>query len=192
MELQTRVVNILTRPQTEWPVIASESTDVATLYKTYIMMLAAIPPIAGYIGMTVFGISLPLAGTYRVGVVQGLSSTIVQYVLALAGVYIASIIIDKLAPTFQSTSNAMQALKLVAYASTASWVAGALGVIPALAPLAVLGGFYGIYLFYLGVAPLMKTPSDKVIPYMVVSALVVFVVMFDTGVVATTMTGVMR
>jgi hypothetical protein len=86
----------------------------------------------------------------------------------------------------------MQALKLVAYASTASWVAGALGIIPGLAPLAVLGGFYGIYLFYLGVAPLMKTPSDKVVPYMVVSAIVVIVVMFVTGAVATMMTGVMR
>jgi hypothetical protein len=192
MDLQTRVINILTRPQTEWTVIASESTDVATLYKSYIMILAAIPPVATYIGMTVFGISLPLMDRYRVGAVQGFTSAVVQYVLSLVGVYVASIVIDKLAPTFKSQSNAMQALKLVAYASTASWLAGALSIIPALSPLAIVGGLYGIYLFYLGVAPLMKTPSDKIIPYMVVSAVVVIVVMFVTGVVATAMTGVMR
>ena len=192
MDLQTRVVNILTQPQTEWTVIASESTDVATLYKSYIMVLAAIPPAAAYIGMMVFGISLPLMGRYRVGVVQGFTSAVVQYVLSLVGVYVASIVIDKLAPTFKSQSDAIQALKLVAYASTASWLAGALSIIPALSPLAIVGGLYGIYLFYLGVAPLMKTPSDKVIPYMVVSAVVVIVVMFVTGVVATAMTGMMR
>ena len=192
MDLQTRAVNILTQPQTEWSVIASESTDVATLYRGYIMLLAAIPPVASYIGMTVFGIGLPLMGRYRVGIVQGFTSAVVQYVLALVGVYVASIVIDKLAPTFQSQSNAIQALKLVAYASTAAWLAGALNVIPALSPLVILGGLYGIYLFYLGVAPLMKTPTDKIIPYMVVSAVVVIVVTFVTGAVATAMTGVMR
>jgi len=192
MDLQTRVVNILTRPQTEWTVIASESTDVATLFKTYIMVLAAIPPAAAYIGMAVFGVSLPFVGAIRVGVVQGLASAVVQYVLALVGVYVASIVIDKLAPTFNSQSDAMQALKLVAYASTAQWLAGALSIIPALGPLAIVGGLYGIYLFYLGVAPLMKTPSDKVIPYMVVSAVVIMVVMIVTGAVATAMTGAIR
>ena len=192
MDLQTRVVNILTRPQTEWTVIASEPTDVATLYKSYIMMLAAIPPAAGYIGMTMFGISVPVMGTVRVGVVQGLTAAVVQYVLSLVGVYIASIVIDKLAPTFQSQPDAMQALKLVAYASTPSWLAGALGIIPALSPLAILGGLYGIYLFYLGVAPLMKTPSDKVVPYMAVSALAIIVVMVVTTALAAAMGGVMR
>lgn len=192
MDLQTRVVNILTRPQTEWTVIASEPTDVATLYKSYIMMLAAIPPAAGYIGMTMFGISVPVMGTVRVGIVQGLTAAVVQYVLALVGVYIASIVIDKLAPTFQSQSDAMRALKLVAYASTPSWLAGALGIIPALSPLAILGGLYGIYLFYLGVAPLMKTPSDKVVPYMAVSALAIIVVMVVTSAVAAAMGGMMR
>jgi hypothetical protein len=192
MDLQTRVVNILTRPQTEWTVIASEPTDVATLYKSYIMVLAAIPPAAGYIGMTLFGISVPVMGTVRVGVVQGLTAAVVQYVLSLAGVYIASIVIDKLAPTFQSQPDAMQALKLVAYASTPSWLAGALGIIPALSPLAILGGLYGIYLFYLGVAPLMKTPSDKVVPYMAVSALAIIVVMVVTTALAAAMGGVMR
>ena len=192
MDLQTRAVNILTQPKTEWTVIASETTDAATLYKSYIMILAAIPPVAGYIGMTVFGISLPLMGRYRVGVVQGFTAAVVQYVLSLAGVFVASLVIDKLAPTFKSQSNSMQALKLVAYASTASWLAGALGLLPALAPLAIIGGLYGIYLFYLGVAPLMRTPNDQIIPYIVVSALVVIVVMFVTGVVATAMTGAMR
>ena len=32
MNLQARVVNILTRPAAEWPIIASEPTDVASLY----------------------------------------------------------------------------------------------------------------------------------------------------------------
>ncbi len=189
MNLQTRVVNILARPQTEWPVIAAESDAVATLYKEYIAVLAAIPPLAAFVGMTVVGVPVPMFGRIRVGVVSGLTNTIVQYVLALVGAYVAALVIDKLAPTFQSKSNTIQALKLVAYAATPAWIAGVFGIIPALSPLMILGGLYGIYLFYLGLTPLMHTPQEKVIPYMLVSAVVIIVVMIVAGLLTTAIAG---
>ena len=191
MNLQTRVTNILTKPKEEWPVIAAETTDVPTLYKSYIAILAAIPPIGSFIGMSMIGVSLPILGTYRYGLAHGLTMAIVQYVLGLVGIYLAAFVIDKLAPTFQSQSSTIQALKLVAYASTATWLAGILNMIPALSVLGILAGLYGIYLFYLGVSPLMKTPSEKVIPYMVVSAIVIIVVMVVVGACATAITGAM-
>ena len=43
MSLQERVTRILKQPQSEWPVIEAEQTDTATLYKSYIAPLAAIP-----------------------------------------------------------------------------------------------------------------------------------------------------
>jgi hypothetical protein len=191
MDLQTRVMNILTKPKDEWPVIAAESTDVATLYKSYIAILAAIPPIGTFIGMTLIGIGVPVLGTYRLGIAHGVATAVMQYVLALVGVYISAMVIDRLAPTFQSQANAIQALKLVAYAWTATWIAGVLSIIPALGALGILAGLYSIYLFYLGVTPLMKTPADKVVPYMVVSALVIIVVMAVMGALTTAVTGAM-
>ena len=65
MNLQTRVINILSKPAQEWPVIASESTDVAALYKEYIIPLAAIPAICGFLGMTLIGVTVPLMGQIR-------------------------------------------------------------------------------------------------------------------------------
>ena len=191
MDLQTRVMNILTKPKDEWPVIGAESTDVATLYKSYIAILAAIPPIGTFIGMTLIGVGVPLLGTYRLSIAHGITTAVMQYVLALVGVYIAAMVIDRLAPTFQSQSSAIQALKLVAYAWTATWIAGVVSIVPALAALGILAGLYSIYLFYLGVTPMMKTPSEKVVPYMVVSALVIIVVMAVMGVITTAVTGAM-
>jgi hypothetical protein len=191
MDLQTRVTNILTKPREEWPVIVAESTDVETLYKSYIAILAAIPPIGTFIGMTFIGIGVPLLGTYRLSVVHGVTTAVIQYVLGLAGVYIAAMVIDRLAPMFQSQSNAIQALKLVAYAWTATWLAGVLSVIPALGALGILAGLYSIYLFYLGVTPLMKTPAEKVVPYMVVSAVAIIIVMAVLGFITTAVTGAM-
>lgn len=170
--LKDRVTKILTSPKTEWPVIDAETTDVAKLYTGYIMILAAIPPLASFIGSSILGF-----GIFRLGITAGLIGAIISYALSLAGVYVCALIIDKLAPTFESKPSMIQALKLVAYASTASWVAGVFNILPIFGPLlALLGGLYAIYLLYLGLPVLMKTPEAKVIPYLVVSVLVVIVV----------------
>src|SRR5262245_37398703 len=134
MNLQTRVINILTKPAQEWPVIASESTDVAALYKQCIMPLAAIPAICGFLGMTVIGVT---------SLISGLAGLIVGYVLSLVGIFLAAFIVDKLAPSFQSSGGIVQALKMVAFASTPSWVAGVLQLVPVLGALALLAALYG-------------------------------------------------
>ncbi|MFN8007856.1 MAG: Yip1 family protein [Terriglobia bacterium] len=176
MNLQNRIVNILMKPNEEWPVIADEATDVATLYKEYIAVMAAIPAICGFLGVVILGINLPVVGAYRVSISSALTGMVVQYVLSLAGIYLAAIIIDQLAPNFQSSGGLIQALKVVAYGATPSWVAGVLGLIPALGILGAIASLYGIYLVYLGLPPVMKTPPEKVLPFMAVSAVVVVVI----------------
>jgi hypothetical protein len=175
----TRVTNILTKPKQEWPVIAGESTSVAALYTGYIMILAAIGVVASFIQMSFFAVAI-----FRVGMTVAVLTTLLTYALSLGGVYLSAFIIDKLAPNFQSQSNMIQALKLVAYAYTASWVAGVCNLIPFLGILGVIaGGLYSIYLFYLGLPVMMKTPQDKVIIYMIVSAVVIFIISIIIGVV---------
>jgi hypothetical protein len=176
MNLQTRVINILTKPKGEWPVIAAEPASVAALYTGYIMPLAAIPAVCTFLGFSVLGSALTFLGVLGFGPLYWFAHAIVSYVLGLVGVYVGAVVIQKLAPSFQSEANFLQALKLVAYASTATWVGGVFSLIPPLAILSILAGLYGIYLFYLGVTPLMKTPQDKVIPYMVVAAIAIIVV----------------
>jgi len=188
VNLQTRVTNILTKPKGEWPVIAAEPATVAGIYSEYVMILAAIGPICTFIGMMVFGVSLPLVGTYRIGFAQGLTTLVFSYVLALVGIYVTAFVIQKLAPTFQSQPDLIQAFKLVAYSSTPSWVAGVLYLIPQLGPLVLLAALYGVYICYLGMAPVMKTPQDKVIPYMVVAAIVIIVVMLVMGAISGALT----
>ena len=185
MNLQTRVVNILTKPASEWPVIAAEPSDVNGLYRNYIVLLAAIPAVCTFLGLMVIGV--PFFGSY--GFSAALVAGIMSYVSTLASVYIAALIIEKLAPNFDSTGDTAQALKLVAYASTPVWIAGVLHLVPLLGILTILALIYAIYIFYLGVAPVMKTPNDKVLPYMVVSAVVVVVVTVCLQFLLTTLSG---
>ena len=188
--LQARVTNILKDPKSEWPVIAAEPTTTEKLYSSYIVPLAAIPAIATFIGYSIVGLSLPFVGTVRIGLVRGLVSAFVSYVVSLVLVYLAAMVIDWLAPKFESTPNQLQALKLVAYSYTPSWLAGVVLVIPALGILGILGSLYSIYLFYVGLPVMMKTPESKVVPYMVVSAVAVIVMGLIVGVITASISGI--
>lgn len=184
MALADRVKNILLTPKTEWPVIDAEPTTVADLYKGYIMPLAAIGPIAQAVGWTVFGLRVPFLGTYRTPIGTALVSALVTYLLTLVAVYVLAIIIDKLAPTFNGTPSQIQALKVAAYSSTASWVAGIFQLIPALSMLSILG-VYSLYLLYLGLPVLMKTPPEKALSYTVVVILAAIVLFMVIGLAST-------
>jgi hypothetical protein len=190
MDLQTRAKNILTQPAAEWPVIASESSDVASLLRDYAAPLSAVPAICRWLGMSIIGVSLPFMGTYRVGLIRGFANAVVSWVLGLVGAWLAALVIEKLAPTFQSRGDTAQALKLVVFASTPVWIAGVLNIIPALGVLVILAALYAVYLCYVGVPTVMHTPPDKVVPYMVVSALVMIVVSVVVGAVAGALVGV--
>ena len=185
-DIVSRVKAILTTPKTEWPIIAAETTTVADLYKNYVLILAAIPAIAGFIGM-----SIMLTGLFRVGIGAGLTFAILGYVMQLVGVYITGLIIDALAPTFGSVKDQMQALKTAAYSYTAYWVASIASIVPVLGGVIVLLGLlYGLYLLYLGLQATMKTPADKAIPYTAVVFVCTMIVMFVLNFVAVSMAGV--
>ena len=184
MSLQTRVVAILTKPAEEWRTIAAESATVESLMRDYAAPLAAIPAVCQFIGMTLVGVPTPILGTIRIGIVRGLVGAILAWVFALVGAWVAAVVIEKLAPTFLSRGDTAQALKLVVYAMTPVWIAGVLNLVPLLAVLGIIAALYAVYLFYLGLPVIMATPADKVIPYMLVSALVIIVVSVILGSIA--------
>lgn len=182
MNLVERVKRLLRSPQTEWEAIEAEPTTPAALYTGYVMPLAAIGPIAQFIGYSVFGLVVPVLGTYRVPIGSAITTAVVTYILLLIGTYLLGLIIDGLAPTFGAQRNQVQALKVAAYSSTAFWLAGVFALVPGLRPLQILG-LYSLYLLYLGLPTLMKSPRDKAMGYAVVVILAAVVLFMLIGVI---------
>jgi len=179
MSLIDRVKNIILTPKTEWPVIDREPGDVPYIFTNYVAILAAIPAICGFIGMSIVGMSLPGVGTVRIPVASGLVNAIVGYLLAFAVVYVVALIVDALAPTFGGRKNFDSALKVTAYSYTPSWLVGVFLLIPGLRFLMILG-LYGLYLLWLGLPVLMKSPQDRSLVYtvaVVVCAIVIGIVL---------------
>ena len=181
--LVARVQNILLRPATEWDVIDGEPATVGGLYTGYACILAAIPAIASALS------SLLILHQGAVVLVVGL---VLGYVLSLAGVFVIALIIDALAPSFGAQKSQIQALKLVIYAYTASWIAGIALIIPVLGGLIALAGWiYSLYLLYVGLPKLMKSPADKTVGYFVVSLVVALVVYAVIAIIASIIIGML-
>ena len=173
MNLLQRVRDILLRPKATWPEIAAEPADAGSLYRDYLLILAAIPALASVVGLSLVGISSfgNLGVDLRVPLGAALVSALIGYVLSLAMVFVVALLVDALAPMFGGSRNRIAALKLVAYASTAAFVGGLFNVQPVLSVLGLLASLYGIYLLYTGLPVLMQCPPGKAPAYAAAVAL---------------------
>lgn len=171
MNVVERAKSIILKPADSWIAIEQETTDLQKLYVPYLVVLAIIPAVAGFIGMSIFGVT-GFGFSMRIPVITGLGLMLSQYVMTLVMIFVWGWLISMLAGTFGGQPNLMNAVKLTVYASTPAMVAGLFQAIPGLSILAVLGGLYSLYLVYLGLPVLMKNPREKSLPYMAVAAIV--------------------
>jgi hypothetical protein len=178
MDLVERAKNLVVQPQSEWPVIAAEPHTLHGLYTRYVMILAAIPPAATFIGFAIVGFPM-----YRVGIGAALAYAVLYYLMSLAMVYVLAVAIDALARTFGGEKSFEQAFKLAAFSPTAAWLAGIFNLLPTLSILS-LAGLYSVYLLFTGLGPVMRTPEDKVVPYAVVIILIAVVLNVVMGAIA--------
>jgi hypothetical protein len=158
MNLVQRVQDILLKPKETWPQIAGEPASVASIYQQWLLILAAIPAVATFIGFSLMGVG---GFGFRIPLMSGLAQALLSYGLSLAMVYVMALVVDALAPSFGGRKNFLAAFKLVAYSCTAAFVGGLFNLIPSLSVLGLLAAIYSIYLLYLGLPVLMGNPADK-------------------------------
>lgn len=174
-----RILNVAMRPNEEWPLIAAESTNSAALYTKYIIPLSAIGPVCGFLSAAMWGQSVPFTGIKVVPAIGTLFMLmVIGYLLNLVSVAVMAVIVQKLAPTFKSQGDFVDALKLVTFSYAPYWLASVLTIVPFIGMLSILVAFYGMYLFYVGLPHVMKTPEDQRLPYLGVVLVVSIVVWF--------------
>jgi hypothetical protein len=166
MDLRKRLTGLFVDPRREWSAIAGEPADVVWLYRNFIAIVAAVPSAALLLRFAIGGAP-----------VLGVSAAVTRYLVALATPMAAAVVVEKLAPRFQSRASTAQALKLVAYSTAPVWVAGIFYLLPALGGAATLVGvLYGVYLFALGLPRVLHTPREQIVPFMLVCAIVLLVI----------------
>lgn len=180
--LVERAKGILLKPNEEWTKIEAEPATIGDVLVRYVLPLAAIGPVASFIGSQLFGYGA-MGFSYRPSLLSSLSLAISTYVFTVIGIVVLALIAEFLAPKFGGGASRLNAVKLVGYSYTAAMLSGVFGLIPSLSFLGILG-LYSFYLFYTGVGPLMKVPQDKAVAYTavtVICAVVIFIVIGALG-----------
>ncbi|QJR09432.1 hypothetical protein DSM104443_00476 [Usitatibacter rugosus] len=180
MNLIDRVKNILLTPKTEWEVIKAESTSQKEIIVGYVLPLAAVSAVCGFLG-TMFIMSAFFGASFLMFGVLGM---VLRIIMAVVSVFVVGFIIDALAPNFGGTKNPHQAFKVAAYSFTAAFVGGIFTIVPYIGWLiGMLVSLYGFYLLYLGLKQLMGSPDDKVVVYEVIVVIITIVVMAIANVI---------
>jgi Yip1 domain len=169
MDIVERAKAITLNPAATWPTIDTEAHTPQSLYVPYMLILAAVPAVALFIGMSVVGMGA-FGFSMRLPVGMGLAMMVTNYILTLVMTFAMGWLVSALAPTFGGQSSVIQGLKLVVFGSTPMLLAGVLNIMPALGMISLLAAFYALYVMYIGMPVLMKNPKEKTIPYMLVVA----------------------
>src|SRR5690606_8366228 len=117
-QLVQRASDMLLQPRATWSEVADENIDIPGIYRHYLVFLAAIPAVAGFIGLSLVGADA-FGVSFRVPVVSGLVNMVVSYVLTLAMLYVVALMANALAPRFQGEKNLLNAFRLIAFGATA-------------------------------------------------------------------------
>jgi hypothetical protein len=190
MSIVQRAKNIIMKPSDEWNVIASEPATIGGLFTGYATPLALIPMVStilfnGLLGISAadmmgFGSGMPL----DLMAIAGMA--ILSFIVSLVSLFVMGTLVKLVSPSFNGTSDKVQAMKLMTYASTPSWVVALVSWIPFLG--AVLGfaaTVYVVYLIYLGLNPVLGVPKEKIAGFTVVIVLIyVVLVLIMSGIVA--------
>jgi hypothetical protein len=129
--LVARVQAVFLEPARTWDIIAAEPDTPRSIFISYVVPLAAIGPICQAIGTSLIGVGA-FGVSYRVPWPSSLLGAFTGYALSLAMVHVMAFLVDALSPHFGGRKDRQSAFKLVAYAGTASYVAGIAGLVPML------------------------------------------------------------
>ncbi|MBN2415936.1 DUF1282 family protein [bacterium] len=168
--LVNRIKNLVLGPKEEWGVIAGEEMTATALIKDYLLVLAAIPAVAKFLGMWIIGVPIPFGGgVVRLTFFESLISSIVFYVLTAAGIWAFAQILKFIAPRFSSSNDNVKTLKVAVFMAAPYLFAGVLYVIPSLSVITLLVGIYCLYILYVGLPAVLDTPQEKTLPFIIVS-----------------------
>lgn len=157
----SRAVAMLLAPGRTWDAIAEAPGEPRALILRYAAPLAAIPAVCGVAGAVIFGFNIANIGVHMsfLGLVLGAA---VGYALTLGAVWALAVFVDLTAPAFGGVRDGENALNLVVYAATASWVGGLAEIYPSLGiPVGILAGLYSLYALYLGLPQMMGIPETR-------------------------------
>ena len=187
MILINHVLGLLLQPQQEWQAIRDNPKTLAQCYTELILILALIPPFAGFYGTTQIGWQLGWESPVKLTTESALPITIAYYIAILIAIFLVGKAIHWMARTYGASPSLADCVKLAAFTAIPLLLVGLAQFYPVLWVNFLIGLpalAYTVYLLYTGVPIMMNISKEQ--GFLLSSAVITFGMVALLAVLAST------
>ncbi|WP_078085708.1 Yip1 family protein [Microbulbifer mangrovi] len=171
MRLLSHTIGIFTNPDKEWQAIRADKHSFLQVFFSHVPILALIPCIAGYIGVTQVGFELG-GHVSKLTPASGGSLAVITYIALLVGIYLVGEFINWMAKAYgvegDEPTRHYEGTALAVFITTPVLLAGIVMLYPHLwlvVTVMGLAGIYSVYLLYEGIPILMNMSKERAFLY---------------------------
>ncbi len=162
--LVQHLVGVMYQPKDEWRSIQQQQYSSKKCLFSYIAFLAAIPPLATYIGITHVGFFISPSIVVKLTSSSALPIAFAFYLAMIVGVLLMAASIRWMQPTYDSSASWDDCMVLTTFTASPLFLAGLAALIPILWVDILIGMVavsYATYLLYSGVPVMMAINEDQ-------------------------------
>jgi hypothetical protein len=151
-------------PEREWKAVRKERNTLVRSYGSHVLILAAVPPLAGWFGTTQVGWQVTAREVHRLTPDSAAAMAAASYVTLLVAVFVVGKLIHWMRRTYGGKADLGASVALAGYTATPLFLAGATLAYPLLWLNLVLGLpalAYTVYLLYTGVPIMTGISKDR-------------------------------
>jgi hypothetical protein len=183
MEALRRITYLVCRPAAEWERIAGERTSVDELLRRYILPLAALAPIATFIGMKTFDRSWDPDQGYLVPADQIFGAAATTFFAIVGSIFALAAIMVLIAPMYRRRPDFLSALKVSTHGAGPLLLSGSVLVLPVMVVVSMVALFYTLFLYHVGVTRVLEIREDQ-FEFIGISLLLLTFVSIMSGMIA--------
>lgn len=160
----SHLLGILFNPSEEWKKIRDVDCSIGKCYCGYVFIMAAIAPVSGYFGTTMFGWEIGAREAVKLSTDSALIIAVAFYLVVLVGVFSMGMMIYWMGKTYGSNQNLSRCIRLASYTATPLFLVGFVELLPILWLNFVIGLpalAYSVKLLYTGVPIMMEIDEDR-------------------------------
>lgn len=165
-------LGIMLHPDSEWKAIRNEKHSFKQVFLSHVPLLALIPTVCFFIGVTQVGWSIGGGDPVKLTVLSALELCGLTYFALLIGVYVLGEFINWMSRTYgvkdSEERRHYEGTALAVYITTPVFLAGIFGLYPDLwlnAAVTIIAGAYAVYLVYEGIPILMNISKEQAFMY---------------------------
>lgn len=151
-------------PKKQWELVANQPLEKFNSYLLYTLLLAIIPTVAWYHGVTEIGWTVGNGDVTKLTHDSAFKILIAFHFTMIASVVVIGVMTHWMSETYGAESSIAKGIAIVGFVCTPLFLAGAVGFYPVLWLNLVLGVAavsWSVYLLYVGIPIAMRLPPER-------------------------------